>query len=147
MKQRVNRVSVQCGTVVAKNNQLHAAHPTVQCTCTCIDYLLHGLGPTVLHFFSIFITSSHSFITIVFGRKWMCHKQTHIHDFSLLPILFCTLCTYIVYIHSLSLVVVVSGEMGGGIFLPFLVVMTFTIFYYYCHTTQNYLPHYYTTVS
>jgi len=119
MKQRVDRVSVQpCGTVVAKNNQLHAARTSYS---TRTPRLPPTRSRTHYTFFSIFI-SSHSFITIVFGRKWMCHKQTHIHDFSLLPILFCTLCTYIVYIHSLSLVVVVvvvSGEMGGGYLFAF----------------------------
>jgi len=143
MKQRVDRVSVQCGTVVAKNNPSNAARTR---------RLPPTRSRTHYTFFSIFI-SSHSFITIVFGRKWMCHKQTHIHDFSLsLSYLYYfvpsahTLSTFTLSLSSSSSSS--SRERwGGGIFLPFLVVMTFTIFYYYCHTTQNYLPHYYTTVS
>jgi len=116
MKQRVDRVSVQpCGTVVAKNNQLHAARTSYS---TRTPRLPPTRSRTHYTFFSIFI-SSHSFITIVFGRKWMCHKQTHIHDFSLLPILFCTLCTYIVYIHSLSLSSSSSLERWGGYLFAF----------------------------
>merc|ERR1712194_314493 len=109
------------------------AHPTVH------TVHVHRLPPTRSRthytFFSIFI-SSHSFITIVFGRKWMCHKQTHIYDFSLsLSYLYYLYPLHTHCLHSLSLSLSSSSSSssrerwGEGIFLPFLVVMTFTVLY------------------
>merc|ERR1712161_131820 len=114
--------AVRCdAVVVAKNqsiNQSNAAartHPTVHVLLYIGYYPLHGIGTHstffLLYFSLILIPSLHD---SSWQERAVCHQQTYIHTISLsLPILFCTLCTYIVYIHSLSLSRRFWRDLGG----------------------------------